>query len=179
MEIVSIFAHRLFAFKYEGEADNEYDRLMDLWTDTEYVWNFLNTNNYDIPKDKTKRQLVEYIYEDAISIDDQLINITKTTDQSLSHFFKPLYNNEYKFKILSLQKGREYCLRLYAIKIDDDTFVITGGAIKLPLHHFMKDREHTREELRKLDSAKSYFNENGVFDEDSFFEFLKENYNDK
>lgn len=64
---------------------------------------------------------------------------------------------------------------MYAIKIDDDTFVITGGAIKLPLHHLMNDREHTRVELQKLDSAKSYLDENDVFDEDSFFEFLNEN----
>ena len=175
MEIVAIFADRLFALKYEGEADNEYDRLMDLWTDTEYVRNFLNANDMDIPIHKTKRQFVNYIRQDAYNIDEQLIKITETTDQSLSYFFKPLYNNEYEFKILSLQKGRQHCLRLYAIKIDEDTFIITGGAIKLPLHHLMKDREHTRVELQKLERAKSYLKENGVFDEDSFFEFLNEN----
>ncbi|MDD2475082.1 MAG: hypothetical protein PHI32_04115 [Dysgonamonadaceae bacterium] len=175
MRIVAIFADRLFAFRYKDEADNEYDRLLDLWTDTEYVRNFLNVNDKDIPIHKTKRQFVEYIREDAINIDEQLIKITETTDQSLSHFFQPLYNNEYQFKILSLQKGRQHCLRLYAIKIDEDTFVITGGAIKLPLHHLMEDREHTRVELQKLERAKSYLRENGVFDEDSFFELLNEN----
>lgn len=175
MKIVTIFAHRLFAFHYKDEANNEYDRLLDLWTDTEYVRNFLNANDKDIPIHKTKRQFVEYIREDAINIDEQLIKITETTDQSLSHFFQPLYNNEYQFKILSLQKGRQHCLRLYAIKIDEDTFVITGGAIKLPLHHLMEDREHTRVELQKLERAKSYLRENGVFDEDSFFELLNEN----
>lgn len=175
MKIVAIFAHRLFAFHYNGEANNEYDRLLDLWTDTEYVWSFLNENKRDIPKDKTQRQFVEYISQDAINIDEQLIRITETTDQLLSYFFKPLHNNEYEFKILSLQKGRQHCLRLYAIKIDEDTFVITGGAIKLPLHHLMEDREHTRVELQKLERAKSYLRENGVFDQDSFFELLNEN----
>lgn len=175
MEIVAIFADRLFALKYEGEADNEYDRLMDLWTDTEYVRNFLNANDMDIPIHKTKRQFVNYIRQDAYNIDEQLIKITETTDQSLSYFFKPLHNNEYEFKILSLQKGRQHCLRLYAIKIDEDTFIITGGAIKLPLHHLMEDREHTRVELQKLERAKSYLKENGVFDEDSFYELLNEN----
>ena len=77
--------------------------------------------------------------------------------------------------MLFRSKGRQHCLRLYAIKIDEDTFVITGGAIKLPLHHLMDDREHTRIELQKLKSAKSYLKENGVFDEESFFEFLNEN----
>lgn len=106
MKIVAIFAERLFAFQYEGEADNEYDRLLDLWMDTEYVRSFLNTNEKDIPNHKTKRQFVAYIRQDAINIDEQLIRITETTDQSLSHFFKPLHNYEYEFKILSLQKGR-------------------------------------------------------------------------
>lgn len=175
MKIVAIFAHRLFAFKYEGEADNEYDRLFDLWMDTEYVRSFLNANEKDIPNHKTKRQFVEYIRQDAINIDEQLIRITETTDQFLSFFFQALDNKEYQFKILSLQKGRQHCLRLYAIKIDEDTFVITGGAIKLPLHHLMEDREHTRVELQKLKSAKSYLKKNGVFDEESFFEFLNEN----
>lgn len=175
MEIVTIFAHRLFAFHYNGEANNEYDRLLDLWTDTEYVRTFLNANDEDIPKGKTKRQFVNYIRQDAYSIDEQLIRITETTDQLLSYFFKPLHNYEYEFKILSLQKGRQHCLRLYAIKIDEDTFVITGGAIKLPLHHLMEDREHTRVELQKLERAKSYLRENGIFDEDSFFELLNEN----
>lgn len=97
MKIVAIFAHRLFAFKYEGEADNEYDRLLDLWMDTEYVRSFLNANEKDIPSHKTKRQFVEYIREDAINIDEQLIRITETTDQLLSYFFKPLHNNEHRF----------------------------------------------------------------------------------
>src|SRR5690606_15667046 len=179
MEIVSIFADRLFAFHYKGEEDNEYDRLLDLWTNTEYVREFLIANKADIPKDKTKRQFVEYIRKDAIYIDEQLIKITETNDESLSHFFQALDNAEYQFKILSLQKGRRHCLRLYAIKIDDDTFIITGGAIKLPLQHLMEDREHTLLELKKLKKAKEYLKENEVFDEDSFYEFLNENQNDK
>lgn len=175
MKIVAIFADKLFAFKYEDETENEYDRLLDLWTDTEYVRNFLNANEKDIPKNKTKRQFVKYIREDAICIDEQLIKITETTDQSLSYFFQALDNNEYQFKVLSLQKRRQHCLRLYAIKIDEDTFVITGGAIKLPLQHLMQDRAHTQLELSKLNKAKRYLEENGVNDNDSFYEFLNEN----
>lgn len=66
-------------------------------------------------------------------------------------------------------------MRLYAIKIDEDTFVITGGAIKLPLQHLMQDRAHTQLELSKLNKAKRYLEENGVNDNDSFYEFLNEN----
>lgn len=174
MKIVNIFAYRLFAFHYDGEDDNEYDRLLNLWTDTEYVRHFVIENETDIPTNKTKRQFVNYILEDAIHIDEQLIKITESDDESLSNFFRPLHNSEFQLKVLSLQKGRQHSLRLYAVKIEEDTFVITGGAIKLPLHHLMEDRAHTREELNKLNRAKDYLKNNDIFDEDSFFEFLSE-----
>jgi len=90
----------------------------------------------------------------------------------LYNFIQPLHNSEYQVKILSHQKGRQHCLRLYAIRIDEDTFVITGGAIKLPLHHLMEDREHTRIELQKIKRVQDYLKANQITDEDSFFEFL-------
>lgn len=174
MEIVNIFANRLFAFQYDGEANNEYDRLLDLWADMEYIYNFLKENKEDIPKHKTIPEIAEYIIEDALEIDEILIEITETEDKKLSHFFKPLHNLESGARILSLQKGRQFCLRIYAIKIDDDAFVITGGAIKLPLQHMMQHRDHTKVELQKLNNAQAYLKEMGIYDTESFFEFLNE-----
>ena len=45
MKIVSIFADRLFAFHYEDEVDNEFDRLMDVWTDISYLHAFAKRNH--------------------------------------------------------------------------------------------------------------------------------------
>ena len=175
MEIDCIFASQLFAFRYEEEEDNEYDRLMDLWDDAEYVDDFLKKNKDDIPRNTSIEQVADCIAEDTIKIDKTLIEITESPDKTLSYFFRPLHNQEYKIKVLSLQKGRKSCLRIYAIRISDDIFLITGGAIKLPLHHLMEDREHTKEELKKLEKTRSFLNSKGIFDEDSFFEFLNEN----
>lgn len=44
MNIVPIFADQLFAFHYDGEVDNEYDRLMELWTDVAALKAYLNAN---------------------------------------------------------------------------------------------------------------------------------------
>jgi hypothetical protein len=147
---------------------------MDLWNDTAYLYEFLKENQKDIPKAKTINKITNEIIDDANELDERLIEITNSTDKKLNHFFQSLYNNEYRAKILSFQKGRQSLLRMYAIKIDDDSFVITGGAIKLPLQHLMEDREHTEIELTKLNVAKDYFISKGVIDEDSFFEFLNE-----
>jgi hypothetical protein len=179
MKIVHIFAHKLFAFHYMNEVDNEYDRLMDLWNDTVYLYEFLKENQKDIPRTKTIGKIANELIEDAYELDERLIEITNSTDKKLSFFFQSLSNHEYRTKILSFQKGRQSLLRMYAIKIDDDTFVITGGAIKLPLHHLMEDRAHTKIELTKLNVAKAYFTSKGVLNEDSFFEFLNEENYDK
>src|SRR5690606_33396426 len=156
MKIVNIFAYRLFAFHDAGEEDNEYDRLLDLWTDTEYVREFLLANKQDIPKHKSIEQYIRYIREDAIAIDEQLITITEEKEEKLSYFFQPIQKSEYQVKIISMQKGRQNFLRLYTIKIDEDTFVITGGAIKLPFPHLMEDRDHTINELQKIKKAQDY-----------------------
>ena len=63
-------------------------------------------------------------------------------------------------------------VRVYAIRIETDIFVITGGAIKLtPL---MQDREHTKVELDKLNRCKEFLKSNGIFDQDSFIDYVNQ-----
>lgn len=62
-------------------------------------------------------------------------------------------------------------LRLYAIKLDDGKFVITGGAIKLT--HRMEERAHTIAELLRLDQVRNFLIAEGVYDADSFEDYLE------
>jgi hypothetical protein len=171
MKIVSIFAGKLFAFHYDGETENELNRILALWNDLNYIVQFLNNNQQDTGPDSIEN-LAEQISYDATCIDDLLLSIAKSNTLNFESFFKPLRNSEYQLTALSLQKGRKNYLRIYALKIDENCFVITGGAIKLT--HLMEDREHTQRELQKLENAKQYLKNNGVFDSDSFYEFLLE-----
>lgn len=94
-------------------------------------------------------------------------------------FFQSLHNLERPGKVLSLQKGRRHKLsklRIYAIRIDENLFVITGGAIKLVL--LMEDHPDTRAEKVKLEQAKDYFKKQDVFNDDSFYELLNDDFND-
>ena len=70
------------------------------------------------------------------------------------------------------QKGRKNYLRIYALRIDKNCFVITGGAIKFT--HLMQDRKHTQLELNKIEMCRNYLKENGIIDADSFYEFLNQ-----
>ena len=113
---------------------------------------FLHENATDIKANRTINRVVLQIVVDSYTIDDPLISISEKPNIPLDEFFRLLNNNEYRLRELSFQKGRERYLRLYAIRIDENCFVITGGAIKLT--HLMKDRPHTQRELDKLDAEK-------------------------
>ena len=169
MKIVRIFDEKLFAFHYDNEDENELSRLLDLWSDVSYLYQFLKDNKQDIGSLPIGK-LTEQILADAEYINDFLERLSNNENEKLEYFFKPLYNSEYQFQLLSLQKGSKNYLRIYALKIDENCFVITGGAIKFT--HLMEDRAHTDNELHKLASAKQFLKAHGVHDSDSFYEFL-------
>ncbi|NVO09332.1 MAG: hypothetical protein HXX16_05145 [Bacteroidales bacterium] len=171
MKIVSIFTVKLFSFHYPGEKLNELRRLLNCWNDTEYIYNFLKENKSDI-QNKTIEELAELIIYDAHEIDISLHKLSKSDSITFESFFKPLDNKEYSLQLLSPQKGRRHCLRIYALKIDANCFVITGGAIKL--NHLMEDREHTQKELQKIKKCQQFLKNNSIHDSESFYEFIIE-----
>jgi hypothetical protein len=169
MNIVSIFAEKLFSFHYDNEVDNEFDRLMDLWTDASYLQAFAKRN-----KVKDVYGFINEILECANEIQDFLEEISQKNNKTFSYYFEVLQLSETN-KILSFHKGkiRYNKLRLYAIKIDEDCFVITGGAIKMSQK--MQDHPDTDNELQKLTQAKSYLTKKGVSDIETFFELIQNN----
>ncbi len=171
MKIVAIFEGKLYAMKYKGEAKNELKRLLNLWNDASYVYGFLKANSADIPAGKSIADMAAIIDDNANDIDDTLHQIAKSNKQ-FEEFFRPLNNLETNVRELSLQKGREQYLRLYAIKIDNHCFLITGGAIKLT--HLMQERDHTKDELAKLNRCRDHLKGENVFDKCSFYELLNE-----
>ncbi|MBW8333681.1 MAG: hypothetical protein K0M40_16775 [Prolixibacteraceae bacterium] len=171
MKIVHIFGSKLFSFHYDNEKENELKRLLNLWNDIPYLFQFIKANKQDIGNSSIDL-LLDLISIDANEIDDILYRLSTNNDKKLDTFFKQLHNTEYQFRKLSLNKGRKNYLRIYALKIDENCFVITGGAIKFT--HLMEERVHTNNELKKLERARQFLIENGVFDIDSFYEFLNE-----
>lgn len=161
MKIISIFAAYLYAFEPE-DGINEYDRCMEIWTDTEYLRNFAKKNGISNPN-----KFALDILEEVEEIQDIL-----KRDKDAESLFRPLYDSEYPPIKLSLQKGKLYnsYLRLYAIRIDEGIFVITGGAIKIT--RAIQDHLDTAREFEKIKNAQRYLNSQGVGDADSFYEFI-------
>lgn len=159
----------LYAVQYEGEERNEYDRLMDSWTDVDHLRNYAKAHQVaDVDR------FVRQILTAAEEIDDFLQSFNPATD-GLDEFFKPLSNLDSGIgKDLNSRKGRidGNILRLYAIRLDQNFFLITGGAVKMSLE--MRDHPDTERELQKIQTVRSYLKENGVFDDDSFIDFIQD-----
>jgi hypothetical protein len=168
MVIIDIFAEKLYAVKYAGDILDIYNKCIESWTDVEYVRGFVKEHQSDI-KDKDINQVVEEIIEDAEDIDDLLNELSQSTHENIDEFFAPLRNSEYKVQLLSKQKGRIYrdsFTRIYAIKIESNCFVITGGAIKFT--RFMDEHKHTEQELKNINKVRDYLMDNQVIDKDTF-----------
>lgn len=68
------------------------------------------------------------------------------------------------------QFGHASWLRIYALKFEPDTYLITGGAIKLT--RTMGEREHTRKELLRMDQVRAFLLEQGAVDLEGFKDYL-------
>lgn len=185
MEILRIFDDKLFAFRYdneeyENEDDTEFGRLVDLWTDVNYLKEFFEKNKVSdrefFRKNKfdTVELFVDAVRNEAEKIADTLAEISDG-NRPIESYFQSFDDNEIRVKTLSRQKGKVFpkILRMYAIRIDVNCYVITGGAIKLA--KTADGHLETKEEKLKLDRAKTFLQSNGIFDEDSFYDYLLTN----
>lgn len=179
MKFVPIFdTDNLFAVQFEGEGQNIYDTLIEQWNDPIYITEFLKKHEIQVKANHETIESIRFIIDrDAEGIDDTLYELSQQENANFDDFFKPLNNNEYHEVYLQPQKGRKNYLRIYAVKIESNMYLITGGAIKLT--HRMQDAEHTKKELSKLNRVRDYLKENGVDDNETFYSLLIESEHDE
>lgn len=170
MKIVSTFVEGLYTFKYDGQWLDELEKLFEEWSDIEYLETFFEKYENDLSYFKLDiNGAINDTINESIRLKKLLLEISKRKSLTLDEVFRPLDNLENREITLSKQKVSRRWLRLYAIRIEANHYVITGGAIKLT--HKMQDREHTQKELNKLEKCRNYLQLNDVFDTDSFNEF--------
>jgi hypothetical protein len=170
MNIVRIFGKYLFAFKYNDESVDEFERLFDLWQDVEYLENFFEENKSDLLNgfweiDSVEEAIISTLL-DAQKFEDKLLELSTKGDydqnNGLESLFLPLYNSQYLVIDLNKSKAKRSWLRIYAIRIKMNAYIVTGGAIKLTAT--MDEREHTRKELSKLEKCRNFLMEQGLID---------------
>lgn len=169
----------IYAFRYDGEDNNVLEQLFEQWNDTLYLHGFFTNHIKDLSYFgvETVKLAIHDTLDDAEMLEDLFLDGNEATNYEL--VFKPLDNNVYQEMLLGKSKARRLnrkehvsWLRIYAIRVDKNIYVITGGAIKLS--HKMEERNETLKERARLDQCRNFLKEQGVFDDDSFNDFIEE-----
>lgn len=190
MEIISIFEPNLYAIAYnkheayasiedlshyidEDDLFDELTKAIVLWTNPEYLESFFQKNNEFLKSGYWGNITVYEAISKTIVWARALEEFINISDKNkIETHFSPLNDQTSILRPLGKSKLKENWLRLYAIKIDTNRFLITGGAIKLT--RTMNENDHTRNELTKLSKVCEYLKGNDVFDGDSFDDLLFE-----
>ncbi len=180
MKVSAIFVIKenvLYSLAYDNQV-HEFRRLFTLWIeDLAFLDSFFDDNSKDLESGYwgaiTIEEAIHRTRFMAIKLRQKFKDLL-ASNQPLETLFRPLNNNQYQEKALSKEKSKEGWLRIYAIRISTNTYVITGGAIKLTLK--MNEATHLKTELQKLTIAKSYLIDEGLTDESDFgyFEFISD-----
>lgn len=176
MEFVRVIKgyNHLWAVKNPDKELDELTSLFEQWNDANYLFKFFRDNIDDLKsyfKIERVSQAIQDTFEDSDALEELILTFPYT--EELDTLFKPLDVTDTKSMELTRQKARNWererhdsWLRIYAIRLEPNVYVVTGGAIKLT--RAMQDKEHTMIELNKLNKCKEFLKRNGVFDKDSF-----------
>ena len=169
---------RLWAVRYAGENDNALYMLFDKWDDIVWLRQFFR-DNWDDLTSYFKVTDINQAIEDTIEDSNQLqcLMLDLQSDSNLESLFHPLENFRTSEMVLGKEKARlkrmvrhSSWLRIYAIKLSQGVYVITGGAIKLTLK--MEERSHTKEELVKLEKVRRFLLNEDIINDDSFIDYV-------
>lgn len=185
MKIINIFdiiTESLYSVQYDTDDDHEFNKLFDMWTDAEYLEQFFETHKKDLENGIWGRMTIEKAIlitrKEAIRLEDELLEVAESGKtnryETLSTLFKPLHDKTTEIEAFEFNKAkgnnRRSWLRIYAIRIDSNLFVISGGAIKLT--KTMNERAHLLEELKKLEITRRFLSDNEDLDLPIFELFL-------
>lgn len=180
MEIVEIYGDWLYSIQFDEEDLNEYTRVFKEWHDLDYLENFFidNATYIDTPfwKDaglnpNEPEASAQKVLDEAEELEDYIAklisNMKKGTKPDFDEYFHFL---DGKYKCLwtlepmkSYGTGKPSLLRLYAIKLESNCYLIVYGGIKLgntiQNSPVLKDKV-----FNKIDKVLNYLRANGIED---------------
>jgi hypothetical protein len=167
MKIKCIFENSLYAIQYADSPLNEFNKTFDLWANTQKLWEFFKNNYEDLQSGHfgaiTIEDAVVITLKTANEMEQIFVDLSKKTieDQNkcLGSLFEPLHKRN-EGMVLEKSKAKKNWLRIYALRIGENKYIVTGGAIKLT--NAMAERKHTSIELRKLENIRTYLIKNQI-----------------
>lgn len=179
MKFEELINGKLWSVRADDDNCHELEILLDHWNDVVWLRNFFLNNQDDLNAfyHVSIEDAIWDTIEDSDKIESMLLKLGESDD--LDTLFRPLNNNETAESLLQKDKARlkdrpvhSSWLRVYAIRLSTRAYIITGGAIKLTFK--MEEREHTRNELDKIEKVRNFLLNERIIDDDSFIEYIAE-----
>ena len=173
-----IIPDNLWSVRYDNCSENAFTQVFSQWTDPSWLRDFFLRNKEDLGAFFKVTNVDKAIYETiADSHMLQCLILDLAVESDLDRVFRPLEPSRFSDMLLGREKANGESsihpswLRIYAVKAGKSTYIVTGGAIKLTAS--MQEREHTLEELKKMEMVRNYLIEEGVADAEGFIDFLQ------
>lgn len=180
LEIIEIYPDNLFAVKFDDKDQNEYEAAFDLWQDLDYLVEFFNDNKDLINTDFWREalpsldseDLAQSIIDESFDLLDYIKKIATNTSKGKSPdfdaFFQELGGKKYSH-LREYVPQKSYgtstptMLRLYAIRLDSNCYIVVHGGIKLT-HEIQGTPLLNKELFPKIDNVLQFFRANGIID---------------
>lgn len=182
MEFIRIFAPFLYSVKYDDRTKDEYHRLFDQWNDLDYLIDFFEQNEDFLKKPiwckvPVPEAATQQVVKEAAEMEDWLEqladNCKKNRGDDYDSLFQFLNKKRYE-KVIDRLPMKSYgymrpsMIRMYAIKLKSNCYVITGGGIKL--NDAIQDSPALDHVLHEIDSVRKFMIENGIIDQNDLIE---------
>lgn len=212
MEIVKIYVPNLYAIRYDGDRLNIYKLIYDRLTDIDYLQQFFDTFKDSIseyivralgyPREETEEYISE-VHDRMIDIVEEIQEICFDIRDGKAKDFGTMFEPHSRQDIRQLPEGggisTKYALsylpvkcwgsgrkpslvRIYAIELALDCYIIIYGGIKIELDTnycptFDKDGNETtlEDEIRnRVTSVALFLAEKGIIDKEGLTQYMEE-----
>lgn len=175
----------LWSVKYPEKEVDELTILFRNWNNGSYLLDFFLSNMEDLRNFFHVHKITDAIkdtVEDAQVLQKYILDFPYT--EHLDGLFHPLSLSDNRVVEMTREKARNWgrddhasWLRIYAIRVEKNVYVITGGAIKLT--QYMQERPQTQKELEKLNQCREFLKSKGVIDRESLIDLSIEQNDEK
>lgn len=174
MKIVEIFEPYIYSIQFDGCETDEYHRLLNEWSDIEFVKGFFERNkaemsDYLLSNVGNIYNAIEQVLDEAYELGDtfeSLYENTKNGDKPDfdTHFsyLDGVYRFEFTYTPMKSYGHKSPSLiRMYAIKVDKNVFVISDGGIKLAKR--IQDAPELKDHVfNKINIVREYLRNNNI-----------------
>lgn len=192
MELIGIFTDEeslegLYSIRMDVNEDDEWDKLMTVWDDPEYLLTYFKTNQIYLKstffRGRSIDSLINQVQNERDELECLIYNCCEAgftkAGSKLQTLFVPIGKQttipelqQTKAKIEDAKHFPKPILRIYAIRIGPHSFVITGGAIKLG--HKMSDHPDTEKQLTQIEMVQKFLSSKGIQNHDDIIYYYEQ-----